>query len=383
LVGGGSTAAFVTIFKRSGRLQSWVALCRAGSVRFSGSAGFGSGLLGVSDRGGYPQVVKDEVAAYLRCGLLQHGFARFSCKTCGKDRLVAYSCKNRRLCPSCIAKRSALTAAHLVDTVLPVCPYRQWTLCLPYELRFRLIRDGALFTKVIRTFVRTVFSWQRRQAKAAGYPEVHTGSVTFAQRFGSLLQLNPHAHTWITDGVFVEQDDGKLSFVSLPAPTDEDVEALCRRLAQRITKVCARDDEELLVDDEDALMASVQAEAVRAPVRRPHFFDDIPEPKARPRAALTAQHAGFSLHAGLWVEAKRRKKLERLLRYGSRPPFAQKRLSVTPSGKVRLKLRKPYYTGQTELMLDPTAFLRRLFAIIPPPRWHLTRYHGIFGACVA
>jgi hypothetical protein len=31
------------------------------------------------------------------------------------------------------------------------------------------------------------------------------------------------------------------------------------------------------------------------------------------------------------------------------------------------------------MVLEPTAFLRRLFAIIPPPRWHLTRYHGIFS----
>jgi hypothetical protein len=150
-----------------------------------------------SDRGGYPQYVKDEVAAYLRCGLLQHGFARFACKSCGTERLVAYSCKNRGLCPSCIAKRSALTAAHLTDAVLPICPYRQWTISLPYELRFRLIRDGSLFTKAIRTFVRTVFAWQRKKAKALGYPEVHTGSVTFAQRFGSLLQRkHPVRCTW-------------------------------------------------------------------------------------------------------------------------------------------------------------------------------------------
>ncbi|MBW2735040.1 MAG: transposase [Deltaproteobacteria bacterium] len=52
---------------------------------------------------------------------------------------------------------------------------------------------------------------------------------------------------------------------------------------------------------------------------------------------------------------------------------------MLPSGKVRLKLRKPYYTGQTQLVLKPEAFVRRLFAILPPPRWHLTRYHGIFS----
>jgi hypothetical protein len=57
-----------------------------------------------------------------------------------------------------------------------------------------------------------------------------------------------------------QQDGGELSFVPLPRPTDEDVETLCRRLADRIARLCASDDEELLVDDEDAVMASVQAE---------------------------------------------------------------------------------------------------------------------------
>ncbi|MBW2736123.1 MAG: transposase zinc-binding domain-containing protein [Deltaproteobacteria bacterium] len=54
--------------------------------------------------------------------------------SCGLERLVAYSCRGRGLCPSCIAKRSALTAAHLCDGVLPVCPYRQWTLSLPIHV---------------------------------------------------------------------------------------------------------------------------------------------------------------------------------------------------------------------------------------------------------
>jgi hypothetical protein len=95
---------------------------------------------------------------------------------------------------------------------------------------------------------------------------------------------------------------------------------------------------------------------MRAPVRRPNFFDErlVAERRHTP---LSAQLDGFSLHAGLGVKAGERRTLERLLRYGSRPPFAQKRLSVTPSGKVRLKLRKPYYTGQTELLLEPEAFV--------------------------
>jgi len=43
------------------------------------------------------------------------------------------------------------SAPRLCDSVLPVCPYRQWTLSLPFALRYRLIRDSSLFTRVVRS----------------------------------------------------------------------------------------------------------------------------------------------------------------------------------------------------------------------------------------
>ena len=46
-------------------------------------------------------------------------------------------------------------------------------------------------------------------------------------------------------------------------------------------------------------------------------------------------------------------RLERLdVRYAARPGFSQKRLSLSPSGKVVYKLRRRYYTGQTEVVLE-------------------------------
>ena len=325
--------------------------------------------------GGYPRYVKDEVAAYLRCGIYCFGFARFACRSCGHERLVAYSCRGRGLCPSCITKRSALTAATLCDEVLPVCPYRGWTFTVPYELRLALIRDSALFSRVVTLFIRTVFRWQRRVAKGRGHHRVHCASVTMAQRYSSLLTLHPHAHSWLPDGVFVEREDGSLRFVRLPPPTDEDVVELCTRIRTRVRRLFEHLDEPV-IDDDDATIAAVQTEAVTSPATRPLWFEHTP---SQTHAPLSARVDGFSLHAGLFVDASKRADLERLLRYGSRPPFAQRRLSVLPSGQVRLKLRKAYYTGQTALLLDPHAFLRRLFAILPPPRWHLTRYHGMFS----
>jgi hypothetical protein len=44
-----------------------------------------------------------------------------------------------------------------------------------------------------------------------------------------------------------------------------------------------------------------------------------------------------------------------------------------------LSLKRPLRDGRTELAFPPVEFLRRLATLIPPPRAHLTRYHGVFA----
>jgi hypothetical protein len=58
-----------------------------------------------------------------------------------------------------------------------------------------------------------------------------------------------------------------------------------------------------------------------------------------------SQYAGFSLHAGVGVEAEQRDKLERLTRYMSRPPVAVERLDLTAQGQVRYRLRRSSSSG--------------------------------------
>jgi ribosomal protein S27E len=62
-----------------------------------------------------PRYVEDEFEAYLKCGLLEHGFLRVKCDSCQAEKLVAFSCKRRCFYPSCGARRMAETAALLVD----------------------------------------------------------------------------------------------------------------------------------------------------------------------------------------------------------------------------------------------------------------------------
>ena len=66
--------------------------------------------------------VEVEFEYYLCCGWFEYGFFRVKCEWCRFERLVAFSCKRRGFCLSCGVRRMAVTAAHLVDHMLPAVP---------------------------------------------------------------------------------------------------------------------------------------------------------------------------------------------------------------------------------------------------------------------
>ena len=78
-----------------------------------------------------PRYVKRRLHEYMRCDVLAHCFLHFHRDDCGGDLLVAFSGKNRGLCPNCGQRRMCNTAAHLRDRVLLSVPVRQWVLSLP------------------------------------------------------------------------------------------------------------------------------------------------------------------------------------------------------------------------------------------------------------
>ena len=115
-----------------------------------------------------PAFVTTEVEAFLRCGILAHGFVLARCGDCGWCRAVAFSCQRRGFCPSCIGRRMADFAARLVDRVMPVVPLRQWVLTVPHALRARMMFDPGLTTVVLRQHITAVSSWLRRRARRLG-----------------------------------------------------------------------------------------------------------------------------------------------------------------------------------------------------------------------
>src|SRR5690606_32731131 len=95
--------------------------------------------------------------------------------------------------------------------------------------------NARLTSEVLRCFLRSVFAEQRRRARALfGIRKGQCGSVTFIQRFGSALNLTPHFHTLVLDGVYVGPSHSPGDFVALPPPETDDVAHVLAGTARRI-----------------------------------------------------------------------------------------------------------------------------------------------------
>ncbi len=68
------------------------------------------------------------------------------------------------------------------------------------------------------------------------------------------------------------------------------------------------------------------------------------------------------------------------VRYCARPIFANERLQWLETNERQVyRLPKTRPDGQSVLYLTPLEFLDKLAALIPPPRKHRHRYHGVLA----
>ena len=100
--------------------------------------------------------------------------------------------------------------------------------------------------------------------------------------------------------------------------------------------------------------------------------DNSPKP-------LTVDRDGFSLNAAVSCKPYQRERLERLCRYITRPAICLDRLNVNDDGQIQYELKNPFCNGATHILFSHLDFLSKLAALLPRPRHHLVRYHGIFA----
>lgn len=351
--------------------------------------------------GGLPRFVVRDFEEYLRCGVLEHGLVHLACSRCGHARVVGFSCKRRGFCPSCLGRRMADIAAHLVDEVLPEVPVRQWVCSLPWAMRSMLAFDRALCAEVLAVFIGALSRSLRWRAKRTlglrSVEDALVGAVTVIQRSDGALRVNPHFHTIALDGVYVRDEQGELVFHPLPAPSAEEIALVAGRTHAGIAAVLERHGRSLHGSDdaaeETASEQPVLASCYAASAGDLQLLGAAPGQKTakliQPVRLVSssseplAEVGGVNVHAKVAFDGRDRQRLERLCRYLARPPLAQERLALHPDGRVRLGFKAAWKDGTHAVLLDPLDFIARLAALVPPPRFHMVRYHGVLAAHAA
>jgi hypothetical protein len=139
-------------------------------------------------------------------------------------------------------------------------------------------------------------------------------------------------------------------------------------------------DEPLLAEIYSASVRSRTAIGERAGRRVLRIGDLVdPEEAALRPSPRCASIDGVSLHANVAVPARDRRRLEKLCRYVARPPLTTQRLSRLDDGRLLYKLKHRWRDGTTHVIFEPLELLEKLVAIVPPPRFHVVRYHGVLA----
>jgi transposase-like protein len=237
-------------------------------------------------------VIDRSVAAFLKCGDLQEGFARVRCPHCKHEMFVAYSCKQRCTCPSCHQKRTLLTAMHAAEEVCFDVPHRQVVLTIPKRLRMHTRFDRKLLGKL------SSCAWtciKNETQRLLDRDDVVPGMIAGIQTHGELLHWHPDIHALATCGAFTSEGD----FL------------------------------ELTEFDMDSPLLAWQ-EAV--------FNLYLSEGKIEPQVVenmRTWQHTGFRIDQSVYLPAGDKVGIERLVQYTTSCPFSLSRLiKVTDTGQV-------------------------------------------------
>ncbi len=296
-------------------------------------------------------IVERSVAAFLKCGDLQEGFARVRCPDCKHEMFVAYSCKQRCTCPSCHQKRTLSTAIHVAEEVCFDVPHRQVVLTIPRRLRLHPRFDRRLLGKLCASAWTCIKTETQR---LLGREDVIPGMIAGIQTHGELLHWHPHIHALVTCGAFTPEG----IFLEL---SEFNLDSLLLKWQEAVF---------------DLYLAMGKIE--------PDVIENM----------RTWKHTGFSVDQSVYLPAGDLAGIERLLQYITRCPFSLSRLvKVTDTGQVVYKAEKqscrafPDHNGngiasgpkRNFQVLPPLDFIAEFTQHIPPKGSHLIRYYGWYS----
>lgn len=335
---------------------------------------------------------------YMRCGDIRADYAVLQCVSCAMLRNVALRCKSRGWCPTCMKLRQFWRARFFHQRVIGDTPVRHLALTLPHPLRVYAAYDPSLVTDILTIHIRANFRrlrWAAKRKLGLKYlNDAEPASVTFIQRWSSILDCNLHFHTAMTDGVFLRPvGDSPAEFVPLDPPSDSEIDdvawEICRRTRDLLVRRGVWEDTPDEAGDITAPGSSGEPRVLRTVAgvltldkeRRQtcRFFGTVSQHDSDEPIPRDGAQA-FNLFARDRVERGDGKNLRRLLRYMLSPPFTDEQLSRAEDGGIVLDLKRERIDGTDSKHFPKDSFMGKLVQLVPRPHANLVRLHGGWGS---
>jgi transposase-like protein len=284
-------------------------------------------------------VVGRVAKGFLKCGILDFGFARIRCPDCGDEYLLAFSCKGRCLCPSCHKKRQVQFGEFATEEVLAEVPHRHVVFSVPRRLRVYFRRDRRRLAKLATAAFATVREFLQ---SAVDDRTAVPGAMACVQSYGELLDWHPHVHCLVSWGCF--KKDG--TFVEVKqVPQAEELEKLFRHKVLR-----------MLLDEE-----AIDERVVKN--------------------LLSWHHTGFSAFVGHELPAKDREAREAVARYLVHPPVVVGRIVTEAKAEQVIYKGKKVHPrhGANFRIFDPLAFIAEVVSHIPNVHEKTAIHYGFYS----
>jgi hypothetical protein len=279
------------------------------------------------------------VQAYYRCGDLTTGFTRYLCPDCGHERLLAFTCKARHICPACHQRRTRQTAEWIATHVCHPVPHRQFVFTIPKVLRGIFRKRRRLLTHLFQTATACLRDHFRTRLNL---PKGRLAAAAALHTFGDYLVYHPHLHILASDGLFDEE--GRFHCM----PSGEDLTPLTDLFRARF------------------LHALHSAKLIS---------------QAKLADLLSWKHSGFHVHADpAPVGPRDLKGRQRLAEYLLRAPFSLQKIHWNPvTQTVIYRSRRSWNTKRNFEVFPATDFLAAVIEHIPPKSQHTIRYYGLYS----
>lgn len=294
--------------------------------------------------GFYRPEIDAEIDKYLKCGIHKYGVARIKCqnKDCDEEYLLPFSCKGRGICPSCIQKQSLLTELRLIDeNLLKEVRYRHLVLTIPKLLRKNFFWHRKSLNDLSRIAWKVIKNFMQSTLRSDGNP----GGLLTIETCGQYLDLSPHIHAVVSDGVFEDEKFLQMPYYDMGAKLY--IEGLWEKA---VAKYCIGE-------------GYVTEELVKK--------------------ILKWRHTGFSVYTETKIDYKKDdeeavKNMGHIIRYITKAPISLERLTFK---EEKVLVKGEFHQGHKAnfQIYSPLDFMAAYTSHIPNHRQKYTNYYGVYS----